>query len=67
MNKELEEAKAKIREGCVAYLRALLKVTGSAEVSVLMLAKSIEQICTSFTDEDIKGLEEEGASNGKSE
>ena len=61
MNEELEKAKAKIREGCIEYLRAMLKATGSAEVSVLMLAKSIEQICASFTDEDFKGLEEEGA------
>ena len=61
MNEELEKAKAKIREGCIEYLRAMLKATGSAEVSVLMLAKSIEQICVSFTDEDFKGLEEEGA------
>ena len=63
MNKELEEAKAKIREGCVEYLSAMLKATGNAEVSVLMLAKSIEQICTSFTDEDFKGLEEKGGAS----
>lgn len=60
MNEELEKAKAKIREGCVEYLSTMLKATGNAEVSVLMLAKSIEQICASFTDEDFKWLEEKG-------
>ena len=63
MNKELEEAKAKIREGCVAYLRALLKVTGSAEISILMLAKAIEEVGSSFTDEDFEGLEEKGGAS----
>jgi len=60
VNKELEEAEAKIRNGCVEYLRELLKVTGSAEIAVLMLAKAIEKICTSFTEEDFKGIEEGG-------
>ncbi len=60
MNKELEEAKKKIHEGVVAYIRAAYKVTGNAEIALLMLAKEIENVGASITESDFKGLDEKG-------
>lgn len=60
MNPELEEAKKKIREGVVAYVRAAYKASGSAEIAVLMLAKEINGIGDSLTEADFAGLEENG-------
>ena len=59
MNKELEEAKKKIREGVVAYVRAAYKASGSMEIAVLMLAKEISGVGDTFTEEDFAGLEDE--------
>ena len=62
MNKELKAAKKKIREGLVAYVRAAYKASGSAEIAVLMLGKTIGDIGDGLTEADFAGLEEkEGA------
>ena len=60
MNKELEEAKKKIREGVVAYVRAVYKASGSVEIAVLMLAKEISGVGDTLTEADFAGLEEKG-------
>ena len=60
MNPELEEAKKKMHEGVVAYVRAAYKASGSAAISALMLAKEISGIGDSFTEADFAGLEEKG-------
>lgn len=60
MNPELEEAKKKMREGVVAYVRAAYKASGSAEIVVLMLAKEISGIGDSLSEADFAGLEEKG-------
>ena len=60
MNPELEEAKKKIHDGMVAYIRAVYKASRSVEIAVLMLAKDLGNISETFTEDDFKGLEEEG-------
>ena len=62
MNPELEEAKKKLREGVLAYVRAVFKSTGSAEIAVLMLATEFQNACESITDADLvaKATPEEG-------
>ena len=60
MNSELEEAKKKVREGVVAYVRAAYKASGSVEIAVLMLAKEINGIGDNLTEADFAGLEEKG-------
>ena len=58
MNKELEEAKKKLHDGIVAYIRAAYKATGSVEISVLMLAKDFGELGEKLTEEDFAGLED---------
>lgn len=54
MNEELEAAKKKLRDACVEYLRAAFKATGSAEITVLMLAKGFSDICDSFKESELE-------------
>ncbi len=57
MNKELEEAKKKLRDGIVAYIRAAYKASGSIEIAVIMLAKEFDGIGNTFTEADFADLE----------
>lgn len=57
MNEELAAAEEKIRAASVEYLRAAMKLTGSAEIAVLMFAKELGTISESFTEADFKDLE----------
>jgi len=59
MHKELEEARKKLREGVVAYLRAAYMSCGCVEIAALMLAKEIGNMSESLTEEDFAGLEDE--------
>ena len=60
MNKELEEAKKKLHDGVVAYIRAAYKLCGGeATIAALMLAKELGNLSESLTEEDFAGLEEE--------
>lgn len=60
MNKELEEAKKKLHDSVVAYIRAAYKLCGGeATIAALMLAKELGNLSESLTEEDFAGLEDE--------
>ena len=60
MSEELKEAKKKMREGIVAFVRAAFKATGDAGAAMLMLASEISNVGDTLTEADFAGLEEEG-------
>lgn len=61
MNKELEEAKKKLHDAIVAYIRAAYKLCGGeVTIAALMLAKELGNLSESLTEEDFAGLDEEG-------
>ena len=61
MNLEIEEAKKKIGDGVVAYLRAAYKASGSVDIAVLMLAKDLPHMIDSYKESDFEWLETEGS------
>lgn len=64
MNEELKEAKKKLREGVVAFIRAAYKVTGDAVAASVLMAAEFNNIGNDLTKEDFAGLEEGGVTDG---
>lgn len=64
MNEGLKEAKKKLREGVVAFLRAAYKVTGDAVAASVLMAAEFSNIGKDITEEDFAGLEESGVTDG---
>lgn len=60
MNPELEEAKKKLRDGVLAFLRAAFKSSGDVTIASLMLAKELGRVGDTFTEADFAGLDDEG-------
>lgn len=60
MSEELKEAKKKLREGVVAFVRAAIKATGDAGAAMLMLASEISNMGDTLTEADFAGLDESG-------
>jgi len=58
MSEELKEAKKKLREGVVAFVRAAIKATGDAGAAMLMLASEISNMGDTLTEADFAGLDE---------
>ena len=58
MSEELKEAKKKLREGVVAFVRAAIKATGDVGAAMLMLASEISSMGDTLTEADFAGLDE---------
>ena len=53
MNKEFEEAKAKLREAFVTFVRLAYRTTGDIKSAVLILFAAINDISKSISDSEI--------------
>ena len=53
MNKEFEDAKAKLREALVTFIRLAYRTTGDMKSAVLILFAAINDISKSISDSEI--------------